>query len=74
MPALADQVQVDLAKRRQEAVRVVGLNGRVAVTDLKPVVAKLTRQDAGEQPLALGQQRAAPAISREYRDRLREGP
>ena len=39
--ALADQMQIDLAERRQEAVRVVDDETRVAVGDLEPVVAYL---------------------------------
>ena len=45
VPALADQVQVDLAERRQPAVRVVDGEAVVAVGDLEPVVRRRLVED-----------------------------
>ena len=51
VPALADQVQVDLAERGQPAVRVVDLVDRAgAVVDPDPVVADRAVDDGGEHP------------------------
>ena len=79
MPALTDQVQVDLAERRQVAVRVVdGVDGEagglVAVRHLEPVVAhRLTGQHglphAAEDVLRLG-----AVVSRDDRHGLGIGP
>ncbi|CAM5270534.1 hypothetical protein SANTM175S_02504 [Streptomyces antimycoticus] len=60
VPALADEVQIELAEGGQEAVRVVQLQLGVLVRHQQPVLRDLPqRQHPGEQPVPLGPQPGA---------------
>ena len=72
VPALADQVQVQLAERGQEAVRVVHHVLAVVVRHREPVLRRhgVQRQHRGEQPVALRRQVGALPVQH---DRHRPG-
>ncbi len=69
VPALVDQVQVELAERGQEAVRVVRLVHRLPVGDPQPVAGDpRAGQERGEEAVAVVVQRGLP-LPRQHRDR-----
>lgn len=54
MPSLADQMQIEIAERGQEAVRVLDLDLIVGVGDQQPVVGQRGhRQQPGEEAVAV---------------------